>query len=375
MASVTSQPDSRKRILLLLGALGIVGITYLCLPRSWFEIPDENAPAAHNAAANMSSSPSANTTPPAAPDVDALRSAAEQTPLDFAARSRYGMALAATGKPAEAEKEFLAATRLAPDSPVAYHNLGIFYHNQRLPGRADAAFRRELELAPANGRAHHYRGLALQDLGKFKPAIRQFRLAIALEPDQSDSYLSLAMLLSRDESEEEVRKLIDEYIRRTGNEGLAYFVLSGAYNARREYKTAARYAELALATEPNKYSYIHNLGKIYSYAREFDKAETHLKRALEIAQDKTGIYIELGMNALNAKQFPASVEYFQQALKANPKKGEIHSYLGRALRLSGDKEAARREEMIFRQWQRNDVETAARTARQQSQQNSASSSQ
>ncbi|MCS6775969.1 MAG: tetratricopeptide repeat protein [Chloroherpetonaceae bacterium] len=356
----STQSASRKRLLVLLGVLAVVGVTYLSLPRSWFEVPEEGTPAARPAvpAQNVAS---------VAPDLAAMRAEVERSPRDFEARSRYGMALAAAGRPAEAEKEFLAAIRLAPESPVVYHNLGVLYHNQGQAARADAAFRRELELAPGSGLAHHYRGLALQEMRQYRQAIQQFRLAIALEPDLAPPYLSLALLLSREGAEEEVRRLVEEYIRRAGDRGLAYFVLSGAYSTRGDYARAARYAELALEAEPNKYAYLHHLGKVYSYARVYDRAEEYLKRALEMAKDKTTIWIELGMNAQNAQRFPDAAAYFQQALRANPRKGEIHLYLARVYQRMGDREAARREEVTFRRWQRAVLEADARAKRQQRQ--------
>jgi Flp pilus assembly protein TadD len=111
----------------------------------------------------------------APPDLTTVQAVVAKTPLDFEARSRYGMALSAAGRHEEAEKEFLAAARLAPDFPGVYHNLGIFYNNLNQPKRADAAFQRELELSPGNGRAHHFRGLALQAQRKNKEAEQQFQ--------------------------------------------------------------------------------------------------------------------------------------------------------------------------------------------------------
>lgn len=374
MASTPLQSGSRKRMLTLLGALTALAVTYLCLPRSWFEIPDENAPAAQ-ASAPSASHPSLQPKEARTTDTAALRSAAEQSPLDFTARSRYGMALAAAGNSADAEKEFIAARRLAPESPVVYHNLGIFYHNQRQPVRADAAFRRELELAPGNARAHHYRGLALQEQRQFKAAIRQFRLALALEPDFADAYLSLAILLSRDEPEQEVRRLVEEYIRLTGNKGLAYYVLSGAYRSRRDYVSAARYGELAVEAEPEKYSYLHNLGQIYSYAKEHAKADKTLRRTLDFAKDPSAILIELGMNAQSAGAFSDAINFFQQALKASPHTGNIHLYMARAYQRMGDKAAARREEQAFRTWQREALAADARAKQQQAERQSHHASQ
>src|SRR5262249_37304588 len=100
---------------------------------------DANAPAA------------AKSVTPGAASLQDMRAAAEKTPLDFTARSHYGMALMAAGRPGEALAEFQAAVRLAPESPVAHHNLGVYYLHTGQPAKADVAFLRELELCLATG--------------------------------------------------------------------------------------------------------------------------------------------------------------------------------------------------------------------------------
>jgi tetratricopeptide (TPR) repeat protein len=360
-ATPQSRSKPQRRRVLLIGALVFVGIVYLCLPRSWFEIPDE-----HSVSNNPQPAPSPLSPVPEAPpaDLTALRAEAEKSPDDFGARSRYGMGLVAAGRFPEAEQEFLAAARLAPESPGVYHNLGVFYNNVNQPVRADAAFKRELELDPGNARAHHFRGVALQAQRKNREAEQLFRRAMSLEPDFPDTYLSLAMLLSRDAPEEEVRKLVEEYIRLSGNRGLAYYVLSGAYRSRRDFATAVRYGELAVAAEPEKYAYLHHLGQVYSYAKRYPEAEATLQKALSKAQDPTTIFIELGMNAQNAGRYPEAISFFQQALQASPKTGNIHLYMARVYQRMGDKASAQREETTFRKWQRDVLEADARAKKQ-----------
>lgn len=340
------RPRPRARLWGLLGLLIVIGAVYFSLPRSWFEVPDE-APAA------------TPTAPPAeAASLETLRAAAERTPLDYTARSRYGMALNAAGRGPEALREFEAALHLAPESPVVHHNLGVYYLNNNDFARADGAFCRELELTPGDGRAHYYRGLIFQKRNQNERALRQFELTVALAPDFPDAYLSLALLGTRKESEEKIRGWIDQYIRLTGNEALAYYVLSGAYRTWRKYPEAARYAERTVTLEPNSYTYWHNLGQVYSYARRTDDAERALKRALSLAPRSftSLLSIEQGMNAQNAGRFSEAVRYFQEALAASPETGNIHLYLARVYQRMGDETSAQREEAAFRQWERRKQE-------------------
>jgi len=342
---------SRTRLLWLVGALVVVGSTYFLLPQSWFEIPTDNpAPNAEPRTPNPALSLPKGAERPAT--LDELRADAAKSPLDFTARSRYGMALAAAGRKGEALQEFLAAARLAPEAPVVHHNLGVYYLNNGQPAKADAAFCRELEIAPGDGRAHYFRGMTFQARNQHERAVEQFRLAIALAPALPDSYLSLAVQRAEKQPASETKALIDKYIELGGNKTLAYFVLSRAYRARKEYTEAARYAEMTVEQNPNSYNYWHNLGLIYSFMRRFDDAERALLRATELIRNPSTAYIELGMNAQRAGRFDRTVEFFKKALEASPETYNVHLYLARAYERLGDLESARREEKTFRQMER-----------------------
>jgi Flp pilus assembly protein TadD len=349
---------SRRRLLLLLGALGVVGIVYLCLPKSWFEIPRDNAAAPISAPASaplQTQDSGEKPLPPAEPPIASLRDDAARSPLDFGARSRYGMALAAAGRGSEAWEEFQAAERLAPDSPGVHHNLGVYYLNSRRLAQADAEFSRELELAPGDGRAHYFRGLIFQARHQDPQAAAQFREAIALAPQLTDAYLSLAMQSTRSGKEPEVRALIDHYIRLNGDKTLAYYVLSGAYRTWKDYTEAARYAEMTVQQDPNNYGYWHNLGQIYAYARRWDDADRTLHRAQALAHDPTTVLIELGMNAQSAGRFANAADYFHSALDASPKMGSIHHYLAHVYHFMGRETEEKAEERAFRIWQHADL--------------------
>jgi tetratricopeptide (TPR) repeat protein len=338
----------RKRRRLAALVIVLVGITalYLSLPRSWFEIPDERAPTQAGQPTGDAEGPSAKPSP------ELLAEAARQSPLDYVARSRYGMALAAVGRPREAEAEFVAARKLAPDSPIVHHNLGIFYLNGSRLTQADAAFIRELELAPGDPNAHYYRGLVAQRRLRTEAAIAQFRYTIAMAPDFADAYLALAVQSTRKEPEAKIRQYVDRYVELTGNKGMANYVLSGAYRTWGRYADAARYGEVSVQIEPENYAYWHNLGQVYSYAKRTEDAERALGKALTLARDPSTVLIELGMNAQAARRYPDALKYFQRALAASPKSGPVHSYLSRVYRYMGDEVSSDRELRAFRQWER-----------------------
>ena len=345
MAADVPRPIDRRartRLFWLSGALTGVAAIYLCLPRSWFEVSEKP----------VSPVPAAVTAPAAPASLDVMRSAAAKAPLDFTARSRYGMALSAAQRNAEALAEFRAAASLAPESPAVHHNLGVFYLNNGRPAEADTEFCRELEIIPGIGSVHYFRGLALQAEHKNTEAAAQFRLAIDLAPDVPEPYLALAAQRGDKQPIDQTRSLVQNYLRLGGSQNVANFVLSRACRAQQLYVEAAQYAELTVKESPNSYAYWHNLGQIYSYARRFQDADRALLRALGLAHDKSTVYIELGMNAQNAGRLADAIAAFKNALESNPGTGNVHIYLARAYQRQGDQESAKREEAAFRRWNR-----------------------
>jgi len=162
--------------------------------------------------------------------VKALRAAKPARPLDSAAapepsdnQLRQYLARAAQFKAQkqypEAEKEYRAALRLAPERadihfslgyvlleqkkwdgaitenrealhlrpeiPAAYNNLGsALYHKGELR-QAQTAYREALHLKPNYAKAHHGLGLVLEKAGDLPAAVREFHAACKLEPENT----------------------------------------------------------------------------------------------------------------------------------------------------------------------------------------------
>ncbi len=323
------------RLFVLIGVIGMSGST-LALP--------QQVPGAQPGPTQEQGAP--------AGDLSRLRAAAGQMPTDYIARSRYAMALDRAGQYDEALREFKAAVRLAPESPVVYHNLGVHYLNLRQPALADEAFCRELEVAPGDGGAHYYRGVALQSQRRNAAAAAQFEEAIGLSPNLPDSYLSLAIVRTKELPESKIQQLLDRYIHLTGKPALAHYVMSGAYRTWHKYPEAIRYAEMSVQEEGSNYAYVHNLGQLYSYARHWDDADRTLNASLRLTPKPALPLTELGVNAEKAGRFAPAIEYFHQALAADPTNGLLHQFLYRNYQRQGDAAAAQREERAFRLWQR-----------------------
>lgn len=337
MSANTPAPKKPRSLYTLVGVLVVMGVVYFALPKSWFEIPDD--------AKKPAPQPDAQTM---------IKQTAESK--DFKEHLRAGMELARTGKLAEAEERMLKAAQLAPEQPIVYHNLGVFYLNSNQPDKADAAFLRELEISPGYGPAHYSRGLTLQARKRYAEAALQMELATQLSPDFPDPYLALATQLSGARPVDVIQKWVDAYLRLGGtNKAMAYYDLSLAYKTKKDYAAALKYGEMALKEDANAYLFIRNMGQLYSYLDKTEEADSFLRKALPLAKDPSPVYIEIGMNAQKRNKMDDAVAALKKSLEISPQTGNVHLYLSRIYLRQGNKELAAKEDAAFREWQKREI--------------------
>jgi Tfp pilus assembly protein PilF len=141
-----------------------------------------------------------------------LRKAIEIKPDEEDAHYNLGIALAATGKTAEARREYEKALEIFPDYGEAHNNLGNLLMSQNEFAEATIHFQKALEISPDNPTAHNNLGTTLARQGKVTEALPQFAEAIRLKGDYLQARLNLAngyITLSRfDEAAQELATIL-----------------------------------------------------------------------------------------------------------------------------------------------------------------------
>lgn len=92
-----------------------------------------------------------------------------------------------------AEKEYLTAVQIQPDSSSAYYSLGLLYTNTELYDKAFATYERLLGINPREMRAHYQFGRVAAISGKrLAEGERSLKTFLEHEPRDTDSWLSAA---------------------------------------------------------------------------------------------------------------------------------------------------------------------------------------
>jgi len=95
----------------------------------------------------------------------------------------------------QAEQDYQAAAKAAPDDPRVHVALGNLYLLEQKPSLAQPEFMRVLELQPDNAAAHSALGAIYKSEGQMGAAEEQYRAAVALKPADPAYRLLLGKLL------------------------------------------------------------------------------------------------------------------------------------------------------------------------------------
>ena len=96
---------------------------------------------------------------------------------------------------ASAVEEYAGVTRLRPDSPEAYNNLGVALKKKGDLEKAAEGFRRALELSPAYGAAWSNLGWVYVQQGRWREARRDFEQALKIDLHDEGALYGLAQAL------------------------------------------------------------------------------------------------------------------------------------------------------------------------------------
>ena len=243
---------------------------------------------------------------------DAARPFLEQAralrPGSEVVRYQLGRAAAAAGDHAAAVDHLEAVLRQNPGATVVHYPLGLAYrglgdldnarrHLDRSGGRTDGGYSAGVGLSMADPLVEElrnvlrspqrHRTLALQAdaNGDRAEAVRQFRLALELEPDDADLQLSLGMALDRAGRAREALVELEAALRLDPQSAQAHYNIGTLLErAGRDAGAIERYAAAAERAPESVEAHLR-LADAYSRTARVDEALAHYRRVLAAAPD------------------------------------------------------------------------------------------
>ena len=223
----------------------------------------------------------------------------------------------------DAVTDNLQAVALLPDNAKAKFNLGATYGNLERYAEAIDVYTSVLALEPDHADAHANIGVAYIQTGDIEKAVVHLLVHQRLAPDSATPYVNLGnAYLTRDPAK--AQSYFESAIGLDISSASAHNGLAAIALARRNYGTAVRHFENALATGPdyrvartNYVQYLRQRGLELMNARKFDDAEPLLRRAVELAATTESVN-HLGAILGQQGKLPEAIEQFEKALAMNP---------------------------------------------------------
>lgn len=269
-------------------------------------------------------------------------------------RMSLGGLYLATGEYDEAEKQFLLAIEIDPESDWAYRRLGRTFVDQGQEALAEGPTRHAIELAPLE--AANYEALAYfyYAFGRFPESISAYEEAIRLNPEEPAVYVSLGAArylsgdfagteaawrksLALDENqpslvfnmgtafffEQRFDDALEMYLRASkltpddstywGAIGDTYRFIGGKEKeSLAAYETAIGLAESVYLVNPNDVEIVSALARFYATTNQPAKAEEYLTIALNIGSEDMYMWYDRALTYLALSQIDASIAATQQ---------------------------------------------------------------
>jgi tetratricopeptide (TPR) repeat protein len=227
---------------------------------------------------------------------------------------------------AKAADALTQATKLDPEIET-YYSLAICYLSLKTPEgnkRAQAVFEQMKEMAGDSGSLHVLFGRAYRDAELMSEAVREFEIAIKLDPKTPHAhyFLGLARLALNDwKPTPDAESEFEQEIRYYPKDFLANYMLGFLASSQRQYATADKYMKIAAELNPTWPEPWLYMG-LNAYAQGDSKAaEPLLRKAVELTGTDEAranyqirrAYVDLGRILASSGREQESEVYFEKA--------------------------------------------------------------
>lgn len=231
-----------------------------------------------------------------------------------------------------------ARARLAdhPGDPDALFLLSEALLRGRQPARALAAIQRLPRSAAASTRRWMLEGRARNNLGQFRPAETAFRRVLELEPANAEAHSNLGhvvrSLRRRDEAESHLRRAVEL----DPGSARALQTLADIRLAAGDPGDAVRLLRQALQTRPEDPALLGHLGAALHRSGDYAGAETAYRSALAADPGQAEAWLNLGITLQETGRLEKAVAAYVRAASAAPASVAACIHLAEALLARGE---------------------------------------
>jgi protein O-GlcNAc transferase len=154
---------------------------------------------------------------------------------------------------------------------------------------------------------------------EFKVALKDYRILIALDPNDSDAHFHLSLIYAKNREWDRAEEHFGKAMKLKPN---AYWILQGYAHTKLadgQIEEAEQLLQQALEINPHHSVTLTDLGAAYARLGEEVAAETYFRQAIDADQNNAFAYAAYARFLLRTERFAEGLEMATAALETNPR--------------------------------------------------------
>ncbi len=256
-----------------------------------------------------------------------------KSPENARARTNLGIALAESGRVADAAAQYQEAVRIQPAIPVAQLNLCDALTRLGRPAEALPHGEAAVRMDPGNASAQVNLGLALVALDRAAEAVSHYGEALRLQPSAADVHAHLGAALLQLGRGTAAIEHYETALRLEPGRAQTWCDLATALALQGDPVAARHACEKALGLQPDLPEAHYVFGNLEAEGENFVAAIAHYRRALATAPDYFAARNNLANALLVTGQTDEAITQYRQILRQQPDNRSVQDNLARAVEL------------------------------------------
>ncbi len=217
-----------------------------------------------------------------------------------------GLAYERNGNFDEAEKYYLEALEVDPESAKLFNRLGVFYHDQTEYDKSIGYYLKALEREPQNLLFIENLALAYSMKNDYRASIETYEKFLLISPENARVLNAMGVI----------------------------------YYNQQQYESAIEMYRKANEIEQGNFLFLKNLGLAFRVSGRIDEAIETYKKAIEINNEDFIVWNELGILSYDSYDYENAIEYYQKAIELKPDDPVLYSNLAMVFNAQGKTDEA-----------------------------------
>jgi tetratricopeptide (TPR) repeat protein len=188
--------------------------------------------------------------------------------------------------------------------------------------------------------AHDNYGVALEEAGQVEAAMREYRLALRLDPELADAHCDLALALQKTGRPDEAVRHWQDALRLNpylaeGHNNLAFCLMNEGH-----LQEAIDHYQRAVQLKPDFAGMHYNLAVALHRVGRIREAIEQYEQTLRIDPDSAEAHNNLGVCLMSQGRQQEAIIHYEQAVRLQPDNSQTHFNLGVALEQMGRRQEA-----------------------------------